>query len=460
MERTVTAQQDQDVITRKKNRRFETNQIAWVVLLTSFSVFCSICVGFSFGIQFFFFRSTIPMTVSVGVSRGSVGLVRTDLSESFEVDGRFLSPGDMVLTDSQSQAVVSLRNSDENNELIASVTLKNNSALVISEAIQPRFDWIGRNYQMMLTANRGEFDIFVPDDLNRDISLSVILPERNVIDVGNSGSYTISVRDDEIRLDTQQGQAAFLPMERQNSRSVVSGQRGIYEIETGAVLVEPGYEDLVGNSSFIEPPSLGFTGSSQITTLPVIGTWHCSDRTLSVPRGDFQSLYFDGQPTVHLIRGQNARSHGETACIQPFGPSGQVGLRVDAYSYLEVRAKFMIEYHSLDACGEQGSECPLMLLMDYVDVDGDSNQWFHGFYSKLESRSDYPSTCVSCQQEHKRINDSVWYTFESGNLFSLLPPERRPASILNIRFYASGHEYDVYMSGLSLFATPLQSPVN
>ncbi len=59
---------------------------------------------------------------------------------------------------------------------------------------------------------------------------------------------------------------------------------------------------------------------------------------------------------------------------------------------------------------------------------------------------------LGVRQEHDRINEKSWFTYESGNLFALLGPSQVPRSILNVQFYASGHQYDVSLGEISLLA--------
>ena len=79
-------------------------------------------------------------------------------------------------------------------------------------------------------------------------------------------------------------------------------------------------------------------------------------------------------------------------------------------------------------------------------------QWFHGFYAAIDPNRNYPYSCTSCNEQHERITQGVWYTYESHNLFGMFAPEARPVSILNLRFSASGHQYDVYVSEVALIA--------
>jgi hypothetical protein len=168
-----------------------------------------------------------------------------------------------------------------------------------------------------------------------------------------------------------------------------------------------------------------------------------------MPRGAYQLEINDGRRVLRLVRGDNATSNGETRCLTYFG---QNGLDVSGYTYLEIRATFKINYQSLNACGIFGSECPLMLRMDYIDEGGVERRWFHGFYSLLDLQLNYPLSCNSCRQEHDQINEKTWYTYQTGNLFALLGPDQKPKTIVNVQFYASGHQYDVFVGEVSLLA--------
>ena len=91
-----------------------------------------------------------------------------------------------------------------------------------------------------------------------------------------------------------------------------------------------------------------------------------------------------------------------------------------------------------------------MLRMEYVPMNGGVDWWIHGFFTRILAGYDNPIRCDTCTQDHEIVNEGVWYTYESGNLLSLIPEEQRPRSILNFRFYASGHEWDIYVSEMAL----------
>ena len=430
----------------KQHLKPNMHQLAWLVLWASFGLFFVFCASSTFSIYHFVFRSTVPLGGVIAVAKGAVGIVHNDLSESFELDQSVIARGDQVITDSQSQAVLNFRN-DETQNLVAVVTVKGNSVLVVRGGLQPRFGWSIRPYTITLEAIQGDFDIFIPETLNRPngVNVQIKLPQNTLVDIRNAGRHHLVINEQTIQLNTDSGQAAMLDLEDDVSQSVGRGQMIVFDRESRNLLQLVGYENLVSEYDLAALPVQG----DMPTTL--MNSWNCDDRSPESTRSTFISMILDNRNVIELLRGGNARSHGETRCVQPFGPSAQTGLLLENYDYLDIRATFYIESHSLDLCGDKGSECPLMLLMDYIDTEGRSNQWFHGFYTTLEARRDYPASCVSCQEPHERINNQEWYTYESGNLFRLLP-DRTPASILNLRFYASGHEYRLFVDEVSLRA--------
>ena len=175
--------------------------------------------------------------------------------------------------------------------------------------------------------------------------------------------------------------------------------------------------------------------------------WGCFNEQDDLPRGVYALENLQGRSVLRLLRTDRASSHGETRCLQPIIPENR---DVTQFNYLELEASFMVDYQSLPDCGIRGSECPLMLYMTYKDTSGEDREWYQGFYYSSDPSVSYPPRCESCTQDHLLINGKVWYTFETGNLFFILPPTARPAQIKSVEFYASGHQYDVYVSEIML----------
>jgi hypothetical protein len=191
--------------------------------------------------------------------------------------------------------------------------------------------------------------------------------------------------------------------------------------------------------------------TAQEPTIQMPLHWGCSNAQKDLPSGTYTVSGWEGRTALHLVRENNATTNGETRCKQPYADPG---IDVTNYNFLELETTFLIHYQSISECGVEGSECPLMIHIVYTDTNGvTGREWYQGFYATLDPLYEsYKPRCASCTQDHQQINQDVWYTYESGNLLNILPAEARPAAINRIEFYASGHQYNVYVGEVSLFA--------
>lgn len=426
-------------------------RMAWGVLLISFAIFCMFCVGTMLGAHYFFFESTIPMETVLRVARGTAIIATKSDPAERPVQGgaRPLPIGTNVSTDRQTQAAIVLRDTARNGRSIAVITIKRDTTLRMEFSSQPRFEWSTSHYYVNLSNLTGEIEVLVNDNLPGNFQLDIMTRRGSRVSLYQSGRYIVNVSNTHVRVINREGAAILFASDPQINRSIpVSGQ-GFLNQDLNEITLLPGFVDLLVNSAFeeINPPQ------SDGQTLPV--GWTCINEG-EAPSGVYRSEILDGRLALRLVRANNASTHGETSCWQS-APAAQIGFDVRQYSYLALRATFYVKYQSLEACGIQGSECPLMLKMDYRDVNGNVQQWYHGFYSRLTSQQTYPLRCDSCVQEHENIYPATWYTYDSGNMLVEFPPEKKPGWILNIQFYASGHQYDVYVGELSLLAGQLSS---
>jgi len=427
-----------------------TQRFVWTILLAGFGVFLVLCgLGFT-GIYWYLYHSTFDLPIEVRVSRGSVGFIFEDNSESYELNQRQLDEGNTkIITDSQSQVSTIFYAKDESSPIIAEVISKKNTSYLLRSATAPRFGWSNQNQEIVLEDFNGKFEVFIPEESVATIFYIAILPDIE-ISLDRPGTYLISNLGEELDLTVLDGHAFIKKEHERYLHSIVTGQRARRSVADDQIVLSVSQENLLDKNIMDGNNVSEVPRNSDNVILPNFGIWNCLDQTANDPKGQFSITRHLQRSTLRLFRGGNSNSHGETLCFFPFGPSGQVGRIIPQYDFLGIRTRFRIEAQSLDVCGVAGSECPLMILVDYVDTEGRSNQWFHGFYANVRQDTTYPFICSSCQQEHEQVNVNTWYTYESGNLFNLLPPDRKPASILNVRVYASGHDYDVYISDFAL----------
>ncbi len=434
--------------------RVQPERIAWGILLISFAIFCASCAATSLGLYWFFFQSTVQLDVLAQSGRGTLGVSDPNGSDQSVRDRRELSKNMSIRTDTTdfwSQGTVTFRDL-RNDRLVASVTLKSDTTLSLSNASRPRFDWISAGYQIDLYNLVGEVNVFVAPGLERDFEMNIKTTFGVWIRLGESGQYTVSASDTQVRLLNYAGEALLIAPGLQYGRSIDMGQQGILNQGETDITTAPLLIDLIqnGKMSFATPDQLA-------AGLP--SNWACGNEANDIPRGEHAAAAApDGREAMHLVRLENADTHGETFCEQSLGMP-QMGYDVSAFNYLEMRATLYISEQSLSSCGEQASECPLMMRITFEGEDGGLRDWYQGIYARRDTNDVYPQRCGSCFENHLRILDHVWYTYESRNLFDLFqdtnPDDEfnsRPRTILNIRIYASGHQYDVYVGNVALVA--------
>lgn len=422
----------------------DIHKVAWLIITASFMLFCTASVTFSVGAYAYAFRSNVPMDMVVQVGQGTAVIVDEFQQRAPRTGLNFVTslPTDVSI-DSQSQATVAFRiNRDEQQLTLATLTLQDDAALRISRAEQPRFTWSQGAHLLDAELTSGELDIFINPVAERAFRLQVHTLHGASILLETPGRYVLTVNENLVRLTTHEGVAAFLDRNRENNRLVTAGAAAILLAERPDPFVDQTAINLLDNASF----SFALNNHSE-TTLPLF--WQCSNAADDVPRGTYQADVWQSRVSLRFVRGDDADSHGETTCEQVLAEDKR---DVAGFSHLELQTTFLINFQSLTECGAQGSECPLMLFIDYVDVSGQEREWYKGFYHSRDPQFGYPLRCASCAQPHTQINEQVWYTYSTGNLIALLPENERPQQINSVRFYASGHQYDVFVSEVLLLA--------
>lgn len=415
---------------------------AWGIMLLAFATFCASCLLTGLGVNYFFFQSTVSLDSSIRVGRGSGGV-----SGQAVYTERALSTSDELRTDKVSQTTLFFRDGQSEGNLVAAVTVWRETSLILAQTIRPRFQWTSGSYAIELQDFSGELDIFVPKDLSRDLQLKIVTNKGEVINISASGQYSLRTSDEATRVTNRSGVASITPASGAMGRIIPANNQAtiVYSINPDEVVVSDTYINLLTNSTFEEifVRSESSDGQSQ----PLVQDWACIDK--SSPAGSFRSELKDGRRVLRLVRDDNASTHGDTGCIRYLGAEL---LDVTQYTYLGIRTTFNLQYQSVSSCGIKATECPLMLWIQYYDEAGGKRDWYHGFYYLVRPEDNYPRQCDSCLQEHEAINEKSWYIYDSGNLLDLIPEDQKPAKILNVQFYASGHQYDVYVGEVALLA--------
>ncbi|KXK12653.1 MAG: hypothetical protein UZ15_CFX003003466 [Chloroflexi bacterium OLB15] len=422
------------------------SKLAWLVMIVAFIIFCVICAASVLGLHYFLFDSTIPINAVLSVGRGTAGLTTTDLNETFVRSQSLITNNSVVSTDNVAQATISFTDPLQPEALLASITLFSNTSLDIDQMARPRFEWSARGNEIALDHVSGTVDVFIPES-EREISIRFTADDGTRVYLDDAGQFSVQMTPQQVRVLNESGNAEIISAQSGDTQSVGAGQRGLYYPVNDQFLLLPGLVNLA-SSDGKDLFAMAAAGNMPSESSPALGCFNTQEDPQTT--GSFVFSEENGRSTVRFVRGGGAQSHGETGCVLTFGAGG---VDVTPYSALFLRAGFRIDNQSLSLCGQVGSECPLMLRVDYIPVNGQPAAiWYHGFYARRDPAYNYPGRCDTCPIEHEAVNAGTWFTYQSDNLFSLIPADLHPASILNIRFYASGHEYDVFVDDVSLHA--------
>jgi hypothetical protein len=414
--------------------RTNPERLAWRILLVSFLVFLLLCGSTLYVIDWFIFRSTIGLDINLTVARGTVSIVLPNTGEPIAVTDRRddITANTVIQTDPTSQATLTFSD-PRTGEPVASLALFRDSRLTISQARAPRFGLNQRPYRIVIEnlSGRSEWLIF---SLGRPVECRILTPQTHVT-ISESGQYLFDSAGQAMRIITQSGQAFITDRLTSQSTTLSDNQCISVESTTGSMT----------------PCSAGTSLLSETdVTHDYTNAWILSND--QEPYGLVENTIFDGRPVLVIDRSQGhwagiTLGHGETRLTQT------LDVEVSTYSYLELRATFYVDEQSLSTCGIAGSECPMMLRLVYLDAQGQEQVFIHGFYATHDPTTNYPMACATCRTDHERINLRSWYTYESGNLMTLLPPEQRPTRIRELSFYASGHAYKVFVSDIDLIVS-------
>ena len=131
---------------------------------------------------------------------------------------------------------------------------------------------------------------------------------------------------------------------------------------------------------------------------------------------------------------------------------------MDVRDFQELRLHLAtwIAFQNLRNCGSLGSECPLMVRVEYQDTAGNGHEWLQGFYYLGSNSGSIPIRCVTCSPptgDHIRTPLGRWYLYDSPDLLSLFATAGSPPTIINaISLYASGHNFESYITDVELQA--------
>ncbi|HZY44387.1 MAG TPA: hypothetical protein VFF70_06510, partial [Anaerolineae bacterium] len=281
-------------------------------------------------------------------------------------------------------------------------------------ARSPRFQASALPHRETLTIDGGRMRVTVSPDIARSTDVRIISPQATT--VLHEGSGSIDVTNDELQVTIRDGTAgvtalgATVTLTQSQRTQVVLGQP-----PSGVLSPE---RNLIINGNFRDS---------------LDGTWEISNdlQAPNEPPGSVSILAESGRRLAVFDR--TGVYHAETDLKQT--------INKDVRDFRSLKLHFVVQVSNQDVpvCGQAGSECPLMMRIDYKDVNGTDRSFIQGFYNVLDPGNVNPNYCTSCgsRLEHIHVSKDFPYTYELGDLMTQL----QPTQITAITFYASGHSY-------------------
>ncbi len=411
-------------------------------------IFCLLCFSvYALG-RWFVFRSPVQMTTVLHVGKGTVGLAEPGADEKVVRATDTVARNDTMRTDGLSQGYLEFSD-PYTGDVVATVMLRNDSSMTLSRASRPRFNLSDDPYVMQLTEVEGRVEVWVADGTEREIRLEIISP-LGTLHITDPGVFLVNstLEAGVMTAMPRVGTATLISASGAAQHLTVSTE-GRIVLDEPTILANPGRIDLLPNWAFDQGGDWA-------------KYWACAQDSpiQGFPEANVVfGAVVEGRKVVHIERMDEDPGPATTFCIQ--GWNWETYLDVSQYEALHLRVTMRVHHQSLSACGVAGTECPVLLQFKYIDGDGNLRDWYHGFYARYEPNLGGRKICDACWTEHEFINKDAWYTYESGNLFTDLPafPESsddvpRIKEVVEIRFYAGGHQFDMMLSEVALLATP------
>lgn len=399
-------------------------RLAWVFIVVSFLILCLILISTPLGIRQFIATASERLPARVTAYGGAVLIssAGNNAWTAISQPDQEVQEGTALKTEATSFAVVRLF--DDSN-----LQVRNNSRMAILEARTPRFDSSPRPSSIRVEVQSGKVIVGVaPVSQTRPRQFEVYTPH-GVVQL-EEGSYSINVTETEtevsVRTERAGGYAAL--QAAGGSISLGWGERARIEAGRPPEGPLPGERNFLVNGDFQQPLSVGWI------------LWEKRERPEEVA-GSATIETINERPLVHFVRRGDSQQHGENGIRQ------ELDLDVRDAGSLEVRFNVRLLEQSLSGGGWLSSEFPLMVRLLYRDANGREHDWVRGFY--YTNWEDRP---VRDEESYRGVlvPQNLWYSFESKNLMLSLG-DQRPAHLISLAIYASGHDYESMVSDVGLF---------
>lgn len=409
-----------------ESHRYGRQRLAWIILAGSFFACILLGIAVPVLISAFLQNSTESLALTVQANQGTVGIDEANGPRRAVLVGEpalSIDNQTTIRTDTTASALMTVMPPDQQFTL-ATLQISSNSTVLLDEAFTPRFRVSDHPHRMVVDLQAGRVRVDVPASPQRPLELVVTTPQGGTVDVRDPGRYIFEVSNDVTQVTVQMSGTAVV-VANGGGLEIGPGQRAEVQLDSAPSGPFDPARDLVRNGDFGEGLANWAVFSWQVE-LP------------DQPAGETTIQSSVGDPLLRFTR--EGVGHADVRVTQ------SVTQDVSDYESLRLVATLRIIDHSLGVCGVQGSECPLFLIVNYIDDSGVSRIWQHGFFANgIVDDNLTPGACISCavmQTAHERVPLGQLYFFEVDLIQELaslgaLPPRY----IDSVTIVGSGHSF-------------------
>lgn len=409
-----------------ESHRYGRQRLAWIILAGSFFACILLGIAVPVLISAFLQNSTESLALTVQANQGTVGIDEANGPRRAVLVGEpalSIDNQTTIRTDTTASALMTVMPPDQQFTL-ATLQISSNSTVLLDEAFTPRFRVSDHPHSLVVDLQAGRVRVDVPASPQRPLELVVTTPQGGTVDVRDPGRYIFEVSNDVTQVTVQMSGTAVV-VANGGGLEIGPGQRAEVQLDSAPSGPFDPARDLVRNGDFGEGLANWAVFSWQVE-LP------------DQPAGETTIQSSVGDPLLRFTR--EGVGHADVRVTQ------SVTQDVSDYESLRLVATLRIIDHSLGVCGVQGSECPLFLIVNYIDDSGVSRIWQHGFFANgIVDDNLTPGACISCavmQTAHERVPLGQLYFFEVDLIQELaslgaLPPRY----IDSVTIVGSGHSF-------------------
>ena len=409
-------------------------RLAWFILIASFVICAAIAIIVPIGASTLVRQSTRELDVNVQANQGTVGLLHADNETGAIFAGdpaQTLDAGGAVLTNDNDTALLLIFDPDGETQ-IARIQVYGNTNVGLSRAESSRFQTSSSSHELALTLNNGRMLINVPGSIDRSLNFSLNVPQGSV-NLLEEGQYSVTANNIETQISVMNGEAEV----SQDGLELALGQDQRAVLVSGAPIEGPlGTErNLLSNGEFSD----GFEEWVPLASNVELGDQSGVETVIE---------HISEEPAVGFKR--SGIGHADAGLRQIISKD------VTDFQSLRLLVSMIVDEQSLGVCGQQGSECPLIVRIEYVDTNGVDQVYQQGFYANGVISPDTPDVCIACPPPlnvHQQVPFQQLVFYESDNLMDRLGQLGiQPRQLKSITVIASGHTFDTKILDIAIVA--------